>query len=56
MCRRDISSSKEITDDLSLLATEWRNTVVSEIGRERYDELSSKLGYDLANAFMDYRV
>ena len=56
MCRRDISSSKEITDDLSLLATEWRNTVVSEIGRERYDELSSKLGNDLANAYMDYRV
>ena len=56
MCRRDISSSKEITDDLSLLAAEWRITVISEIGRERYDELSSKLGNDLANAYMDYRV
>ena len=56
MCRKDISSSKEITDALSHLAAEWRNTVVSEIGRERYDELSSKLGNDLANAYMDYRV
>lgn len=56
MCRKDISSSKEITDDLSLLAAEWRLTVVSEIGRERYDGLSSKLGNDLANAYMDYRV
>ena len=56
MCRKDISSSKEITDALSHLAAEWRNTVVSEIGRERYDELSSQLGSDLANAYMDYRV
>lgn len=56
MCRKDISSSKEITDALSHLAAEWRNTVVSEIGRERYDELSSKLGNDLAIAYMDYRV
>ena len=56
MCRKDISSSEEITDALSHLAAEWRNTVVSEIGRERYDELSSQLGSDLANAYMDYRV
>ena len=56
MCRKEISSSKEITDALSHLAAEWRNTVVSEIGRERYDELSSKLGNDLANAYIDYRV
>ena len=56
MCRKDISSSKEITDALSHFASEWRNTVVKEIGRERYDELSSKLGNDLANAYIDYRV
>ena len=56
MCRKDISSSKEITDDLTFIAAEWRNTVVREIGRERYDELSSKLGNDLANAYIDYRV
>ena len=56
MCRKDISSSKEIADDLTLIAAEWRNTVVSEIGRERYDELSSMLGNDLANAYIDYRV
>ena len=56
MCRKDISSSKEITDALSHFASEWRNTVVNEIGRERYDELSSKLGNDLANAYIDYRV
>ena len=56
MCRKDISSSKEIADALSLLAVEWRNAVVNEIGRERYDELSSKLGNDLANAYMDYRM
>lgn len=56
MCRKDISASKDIRDDLSLLAAEWRNTLVSEIGRERYEGLSSQLGNDLAVAYMDYRV
>ena len=56
MCRKDISASEDIQNDLSLLTAEWRNTLVNEIGRERYDELSSQLGGDLAIAYVDYRV
>ncbi|MCB6636221.1 hypothetical protein LI196_29625, partial [Bacteroides faecis] len=43
MCREKIANNKEIQADLALLANEWRTTVVDEIGRERYDELSGQL-------------
>lgn len=56
MCREWISSSKDFQKDLGRMAEEWRNTVVAEIGRERYDTLSKELGGDLASAYVDYRV
>lgn len=56
MCREHISSSKDLQKDLGCMAEEWRNTVVKEIGRERYDTLSEELGSDLAFAYVDYRV
>lgn len=56
MCRERISSSKDFQKDLGRMAEEWRNTVVAEIGRERYDTLSKELGGDLAFAYVDYRV
>lgn len=56
MCRERIAGNKDFTSDLALLASEWRKAVVAEIGRERYDSLSSKLGGDLAFAYVDYRV
>ncbi|EFV24478.1 hypothetical protein HMPREF1007_03452 [Bacteroides sp. 4_1_36] len=56
MCRERISSSKGFQKDLGCMAEEWRNTVVAEIGRERYDTLSKELGGDLASAYVDYRV
>lgn len=56
MCRERISNSKDFQKDLGRMAEEWRNTVVAEIGRERYDTLSKKLGGDLAFAYVDYRV
>lgn len=56
MCRERISTSKDFQQDLKCMAEEWRNTVVAEIGRERYDTLSQELGSDLAFAYMDYRV
>ena len=56
MCKTEITGSKEIQQDLAYMAGQWRDTVVQEIGRERYDELSEQLGGDLAYAYMDYRV
>lgn len=56
MCRERIAGNKDFTSDLALLASEWRKAVVAEIGRERYDSLSAKLGGDLAFAYVDYRV
>lgn len=56
MCREQISSSKDFQKDLGCMAGEWRNTVVAEVGRERYDTLSKELGGDLAFAYVDYRV
>ena len=56
MCRKRIAGNKDFTSDLALLASEWRKAVVDEIGRERYDYLSAKLGGDLAYAYVDYRV
>ena len=56
MCRERIAGNKEFTSDLALLAHEWREAVVAEIGREQYDKLSARLGGDLANAYVDYRV
>lgn len=56
MCRERIAGNKNFTSDLALLASEWRKAVVAEIGRERYDSLSAKLGGDLAYAYVDYRV
>ena len=47
MCRERITATPETVEDLSLLAGEWRNAVVAEIGRERYEELSKELGGDL---------
>ena len=56
MCRERISTSKGFQKDLGRMAEEWRNTVVEEIGCERYDTLSKELGGDLASAYVDYRV
>lgn len=56
MCRERIAATPETVEDLGLLAGEWRNAVVAEIGREQYEELSKELGGDLAFAYVDYRV
>ena len=56
MCRKNIASNKDLQKDFSKMAAEWRNAVVAEIGRDKYDTLSKKLGGDLAFAYVDYRV
>lgn len=56
MCKSKILASKELQHDLAYMAGEWREAVVGEIGRKRYDALSGELGCDLAYAYVDYRV
>ena len=56
MCKAEIAGSEAMQQDLAYMAGQWRDAVVQEIGRERYDELSAQLGGDLAYAYMDYRV
>lgn len=56
MCKDSILENKDFVSDLQRLAGEWRNAVVEEVGRKRYDELSSKLGTDLALAYVDHRI
>ena len=56
MCREEIASSSAIRSQLTLLADEWRSTLVREVGKERYDDISTKLGNDLALAYVDYRM
>ena len=56
MCKAEIAGSEAMQQDLAYMAGQWRDTVVQEVGRERYDELSEQLGGDLAYAYMDYRV
>lgn len=56
MCKDNILGNKDFVADLQRLAGEWRNAVVAEVGRKRYDELSSRLGTDLALAYVDHRI
>lgn len=56
MCRKNLASNKDLQKDLAKMAVEWRNAVVAEIDRDKYDALSKKLGGDLAFAYVDYRV
>jgi hypothetical protein len=56
MCKERILASDDIQRDLACMAGRWREIVVAEIGRKRYDALSEKLGCDLAYAYLDYRM
>lgn len=56
MCKAEVSGSEAMQQDLAYMAGQWRDTVVQEVGRARYDKLSEQLGGDLAYAYMDYRV
>ena len=56
MCNQKIWKDKNIVKDLALLASEWRNAVVKEIGRTKYDALSKACGEDLAYAYVAQRM
>lgn len=56
MVKDRIVNNEDYQADLSRLAAEWREAIVVEVGRDRYNEVSAQLGTDLALAYVDYRV
>lgn len=56
MCNQKIWKDKNIVKDLATIAGEWRNSVVKEIGRSKYDALSKACGEDLAYAYVAQRM
>ena len=56
MCNQKIWKDKAIVKDLATIAGEWRNAVVKEIGRNKYDALSKACGEDLAYAYIAQRM
>ena len=56
MCNQKIWKDKAIVKDLVTIAGEWRNAVVKEIGRSKYDTLSKTCGEDLAYAYIAQRM
>ena len=56
MCNQKIWKDKAIVKDLATIAGEWRNAVVKEIGRSKYDALSKAWGEDLAYAYIAQRM
>ena len=56
MCNQKIWKDKAIVKDLATIAGEWRNAVVKEIGRSKYEALSKACGEDLAYAYIAQRM
>ena len=56
MCHERLDGSTDVASNLSLISDNWREAVIAQIGRERYDKLSSRLGCDLADAYVSHRI
>ena len=56
MCRERLDGSTDVASNLSLISGNWREAVITQIGRERYDRLSNRLGCDLSNAYINHRI
>lgn len=55
MCRQNLKEGG-YAHDITVLANEWREQVISIIGKEAYDEKSRQLGSDLADNYIAYRL
>lgn len=56
MCNTQIQQNPSIQKDLAVMAEEWREAVVKQIGRSKYDALSKQLGTDIAYAYVGLRM
>ena len=55
MVRKEIATNKSIQKDIAVMASEWRKTVIDEVGRKAYDNASKQIGADLAYSYIGYR-
>ena len=56
MCNMKMQNDKAMQQDFAVLAAEWRNAVVGEIGRVKYNALSKQIGCDMAYAYIGQRM
>lgn len=56
MCHERLDGSTALASNLSLISDNWREAVIAQIGRERYDKLSNRLGCDLSNTYINHRI
>lgn len=56
MCHERLDGSTDVASNLSLISDNWREAAIAQIGRERYDRLSNRLGCDLSNAYINHRI
>ena len=56
MCNTKIQQTPSIQKDLAVMAEEWREAVVKQIGRPKYDALSKQLGGEMAYAYVGQRM
>ncbi len=51
-----LASDPAISNDFSALADQWRAAVIADVGQERYEAISQRLGADLAVAYVNQRL
>ena len=52
----EMQTNKPLSHDVAVLTTAWRKAAVAQVGQARYDELSRKMGADLATAYVTHRL
>lgn len=52
----DLARDKVFQNDLKVLSDAWKKAAVAKVGEERYNELSSRLGCDLSEAYVNHRL
>lgn len=51
-----ISSDADMISDIRTLAAGWKNTIIEEVGEERYFQISETIGADLSAAYAGHRI
>ncbi len=52
----ELRQDKSVKKDVGVLIEAWRETAIGQIGKEKYAQLSKKLGCDMAEAYVNHRL